>query len=167
MAACGVVLAFFLLISIPQARASPCCTIAYLVSPKEAHNLVDSLNRTFVYFNRHHLYPTLLFYDATLLPHLASLKARLTAVLQPAWFQSLMWVEIPWKAPPGIRRQDVMSKFRRWFPNYSLMIEFWFSGILHLNATKSFDYYLRLDTDSMLHSDFPVDPFQLMIRKEY
>eukprot|EP00906_Rhabdomonas_costata_P012267 RCo017528 len=163
------VITLLLLLFLPttSARASHCCAIIYTVHPGEVENLIQSLNRMFTFYNRRYLYPTLLFYDAKLLAQLDVLQARLKFILKPEWSRALHWIQLPWNPPTGIKKEDVYEPVRHWFPDYTLMIQFWFSDVLHLNATKRFSYYLRLDTDSMVHSEFPVDPFQLMIRKGY
>ncbi|EPZ31145.1 nucleotide-diphospho-sugar transferase [Rozella allomycis CSF55] len=45
---------------------------------------------------------------------------------------------------------------------YKKMIRFWFYEILYEDIVKQFDYYLRLDTDSFIHSPILEDPFEFM-----
>eukprot|EP00906_Rhabdomonas_costata_P012266 RCo017527 len=161
------ILLLLLFLTPTAARSSHCCAIMYTIHPAEVDNLIQSLNRTFTFFNWRPLYPTLLFYDAKLLGQLDLVQGKLKSILKPDWLETLRWIEVNWKPPTDIKKEDVYEPVRHWFPDYSLMIKFWFSDVLHLNATKRFSYYLRLDTDSMVHSEFPVDPFQLMIRKGY
>ena len=138
--------------------------IVYLVHPNEMDNLYVSISLVHknMVFLRTSPYKIYLLHDKNLWSSsIMLMKTRIKSAFPGLRFE---FKQIDWSLPAHYNQAtDPPTAWVGGFPNYNIMIRFWFRQILFLFPDKR--YYLRLDTDSFIGSEMKTDPFKLMKSK--
>jgi hypothetical protein len=168
-------LLFFLLLS-PPAGALPqiineCAptgphkaAIVYLFPARHISHLKTSLMSLFANFNDEHRYPVFLFHDEDCKAKAIS-KLRSRNGLKPTQMCLLRFYRVIHQFPPGFCATDALKKgvvYQHRFPGYAHMIAFWWKRVFEHPSVRELEYFLRLDTDSIINSPVSFDWFEVM-----
>jgi alpha 1,2-mannosyltransferase len=140
--------------------------ITYLIYPPHMDDLKESLFFLQKNFLSIYPYPVIFFYDKMDYRDQKGLEAL--QIYSKKLGIYALFQEADFEFPPNVKATDDIIVLDEATPvGYKKMIRFWFRNIFHDISLISFDYILRLDSDSVIRSKVTFDPFHHMHQKEY
>jgi len=136
--------------------------LIYLFPRHRIAQMGMSLTYLFRNFNDQYRYRVFLFHDEDCK---AQAVAELRNTLTPRQMCLLRFYHITHQFPPGFSAQKALKKgvvFQSLFPGYAHMISFWWKTIFEHPKVRELEYYMRMDTDSVITSPVPYDWFDVM-----
>jgi mannosyltransferase len=141
--------------------------ILYLFPMRRMDELKNSLKSVFTQFNDKYRYRVFLFHDEDCK---AKAIVELSKTLTPDQMCLLRFYRITHRFPAGFDEQAALRKgvvFQDRWPGYQHMCAFWWKWVFEHPKVRELEYFMRLDTDSLIKSPVTVDLFQLMKTKGY
>lgn len=134
----------------------------YLFPASRINQLNTSLRSLFDNFNNRYRYPVFLFHDEDCK---AQAMSELRTSLTPQQMCLLRFYHITHRFPPGFNDTEALRTGVVWqfyFPGYPHMISFWWKWVFEHPKVRELDYFMRLDTDSIINSPIHIDLFDVM-----
>eukprot|EP01135_Chromosphaera_perkinsii_P009464 Nk52_evm7s1763 gene=Nk52_evmTU7s1763 len=155
--------------------------ILYLMKgkDKEINEITQSIPLLQKNFNRRYGYPVIIFYENDQVDdgRVYQIGKTIATVLQKQTESELkgvdeigvklVFVGLKFDFPAGFTwdinrvRPDIAAEFGPRLPGYNHMIRFWFKLVFDHPLVRQLDYYLRLDTDSLILSEISGNLFDL------
>ncbi|EPZ32371.1 nucleotide-diphospho-sugar transferase [Rozella allomycis CSF55] len=135
--------------------------VTYLIHEKEEERVKESLTLLYKNFLEMFPYPVILFYDESYSDEALQRLQKFTDTLPVR----VMFRRIDFKFPSNFNPEVDKEVIWPGVIGYKLMIRFWFYEVF--NLMSNYDFYMRMDTDSFIHSKITYDPFKVMEKKGY
>jgi hypothetical protein len=149
--------------------SKPRAAFVYLTTnrDRDLKDLRRSLGQAYSNFIQEFNYPVYIFHEG-------NLDRNLQDRIAIPWKGklSIQFYVVDLKPPPGLDLKQFQAQARGWKQRPSLwgynnMIRFWVKLFFEHPAALSLDYYMRLDTDSLINSRIHYDFFQRMKQRQY
>eukprot|EP00668_Euglena_longa_P041012 GGOE01053972.1.p1 GENE.GGOE01053972.1~~GGOE01053972.1.p1 ORF type:complete len:345 (-),score=99.01 GGOE01053972.1:484-1494(-) len=140
--------------------------VVYLVHPDRTHELRDSLVLLFRNFLDEFRYPVLVFHEGLLdEPETSALLAK---ALRPQQHCLVRFLQTAFTFPAGFdpaqaRERGVVDEAG--FPHHQHVRHFWFKAVFEHREVRRLQYFLRMDSDSLLVHPVNYDLFDFFQRK--
>jgi hypothetical protein len=145
------------------------CAILYLIKNNHLDRSVVGIHSTFHHFNDYYNYPVLFLYEKKNF-NVTRAKELYSQRLSGAQMALIEFVELELAPVPSdfnFTAEKQAGIVWEWaFPGYQQMCTFWFKQSFDHPRLRNLTYYMRLDTDGYIISNFTRDPFQMMYEKK-